>query len=42
VRLPAATAGVLAGVDFAPIDTSYDVTRIPTLPPRGLRVLVSR
>jgi fatty-acid peroxygenase len=42
VRLLAATAGVLAGVDFAPIDTSYDVTRIPTLPPRGLRVLVSR
>jgi fatty-acid peroxygenase len=42
VRLLATTAGVLAGVDFAAVDASYDVTRIPTLPPRGLRILVPR
>jgi fatty-acid peroxygenase len=42
VGLLAATAGVLAGVDFVPVDASYDVTRIPTLPARGLRILVSR
>jgi fatty-acid peroxygenase len=42
VRLLAATAGVLAGVDFQPVDASYDVTRIPTLPPRGLLIRVPR
>jgi fatty-acid peroxygenase len=42
VRLLAATAGVLAGLDFEPLDTSYDLTRIPTLPPRGLVIRVPR
>jgi fatty-acid peroxygenase len=39
VRMLSETARVLAGVDYEPTgDTSYDATRIPTLPRGGLTV----
>jgi fatty-acid peroxygenase len=39
VRMLAQTARVLAGLDFEVLgDTSYDPTRIPTLPGRGLTI----
>jgi fatty-acid peroxygenase len=40
-RILAETAGVLAGVEYAPVGgTTYDPTRMPTLPARGLVVRV--
>lgn len=43
VQILAETARVLAGVDYEPVaTTSYDATRVPTLPARGLVVTVRR